>query len=68
MGALQDGEVLVTDITDPDWEPVMKRARRGRVEMGGKRTSRAVSLFFQCAVHSLMHTLALSLFPPPAPS
>jgi len=26
MGDIQTGEVLVTDTTDPDWEPVMKKA------------------------------------------
>ncbi|MDO4264470.1 MAG: PEP/pyruvate-binding domain-containing protein, partial [Deinococcus sp.] len=26
MDAVQDGDVLVADMTDPDWEPVMKRA------------------------------------------
>jgi phosphoenolpyruvate synthase/pyruvate phosphate dikinase len=25
-GQVQPGDVLVTDMTDPDWEPVMKRA------------------------------------------
>ena len=25
---VQAGDVLVTDMTDPNWEPVMKRARR----------------------------------------
>ena len=26
MASVQRGDVLVTDMTDPDWEPVMKRA------------------------------------------
>jgi len=26
MDIVQDGDILVTDMTDPDWEPVMKRA------------------------------------------
>ena len=26
MSRVQEGDVLVTDMTDPDWEPVMKRA------------------------------------------
>src|SRR5688500_6206423 len=36
MSRVREGDVLVTDMTDPDWEPVMKRAsaivtnRRGR--------------------------------------
>ena len=27
MDRVQKGDVLVTDMTDPNWEPVMKRAR-----------------------------------------
>ena len=30
MHEFQPGEVLVADMTDPDWEPVMKRASRDR--------------------------------------
>ena len=30
MATFQPGEVLVTDITDPDWEPMMKTAARDR--------------------------------------
>ncbi|KOO11523.1 phosphoenolpyruvate synthase, partial [Vibrio xuii] len=26
MSLVQEGDVLVTDMTDPDWEPVMKKA------------------------------------------
>ena len=26
MNILKEGDILVTDMTDPDWEPVMKRA------------------------------------------
>ena len=26
LQTFQDGEVLVTDKTDPDWEPIMKKA------------------------------------------
>ncbi len=38
MDLLQTGDVLVTDMTDPDWEPVMKRAsaivtNRGRANL-----------------------------------
>ncbi len=36
MQQLQDGEVLVTDITDPDWEPVMKRAAAIVTARGGR--------------------------------
>jgi len=36
MQELQNGEVLVTDITDPDWEPVMKRASAIVTARGGR--------------------------------
>lgn len=37
---LQDGEILVTDITTPDWDPIMKRAG-GIITNKGGRTSHA---------------------------
>lgn len=37
---LQNGEVLVTDITTPDWDPIMKRAG-GIITNKGGRTSHA---------------------------
>ena len=40
MEQLQDGEILVTDMTDPDWEPIMKRAG-GIVTNRGGRTCHA---------------------------
>ncbi len=36
MHELQAGEVLVTDITDPDWEPIMKRAAAIVTNRGGR--------------------------------
>ncbi|MEX0632608.1 hypothetical protein M8494_12925 [Serratia ureilytica] len=30
MDRILPGDVLVTDMTDPDWEPIMKKARRDR--------------------------------------
>ncbi|HEX2390760.1 MAG TPA: PEP/pyruvate-binding domain-containing protein, partial [Casimicrobiaceae bacterium] len=35
MGSVQEGDVLVTEITDPDWEPVMKRASAIVTNRGG---------------------------------
>ena len=32
---VQPGDVLVTDITDPDWEPIMKRASAIVTNRGG---------------------------------
>jgi len=40
MAELQPGEILVTDITDPDWEPIMKIAA-GIVTNRGGRTCHA---------------------------
>jgi pyruvate,water dikinase len=36
MDELQPGEILVTDITDPDWEPIMKRAAAIVTNRGGR--------------------------------
>lgn len=36
MKDLQPGEVLVTDMTDPDWEPVMKKASAIVTNRGGR--------------------------------
>jgi pyruvate,water dikinase len=33
---VQDGDVLVTDMTDPNWEPVMKRASAIVTNRGGR--------------------------------
>ena len=35
MDKVQDGDVLVSDMTDPDWEPVMKRAAAIITNRGG---------------------------------
>ena len=42
MGELQAGEVLVTDITDPDWEPVMKIAAAIVTNRGGRTCHAAI--------------------------
>ena len=42
MGELQDGEVLVTDMTDPDWEPVLKRAAAIVTNRGGRTCHAAI--------------------------
>jgi len=42
MDELEDGEVLVTDITDPDWEPVMKRASAIVTNRGGRTCHAAI--------------------------
>jgi len=42
MGQLIDGEVLVADMTDPDWEPVMKRASAIVTNRGGRTCHAAI--------------------------
>lgn len=42
MNELQDGEVLVTDNTDPDWEPAMKRAAAIVTNRGGRTCHAAI--------------------------
>jgi pyruvate,water dikinase len=42
MSSVRDGEVLVTDMTDPDWEPVMKRAAAIVTNRGGRTCHAAI--------------------------
>jgi pyruvate,water dikinase len=42
MNELKPGEVLVTDITDPDWEPVMKIASAIVTNRGGRTCHAAI--------------------------
>ncbi|MBI2802732.1 MAG: phosphoenolpyruvate synthase [Gammaproteobacteria bacterium] len=42
MAELQDGDVLITDMTDPDWEPVMKRAAAIVTNRGGRTCHAAI--------------------------
>lgn len=42
MDQLVDGEILVTDMTDPDWEPVMKRASAIVTNRGGRTCHAAI--------------------------
>ena len=42
MDRLQPGEILVTDMTDPDWEPVMKRASAIVTNRGGRTCHAAI--------------------------
>ncbi|MGI9331429.1 MAG: phosphoenolpyruvate synthase [Gammaproteobacteria bacterium] len=42
MGQLQAGDVLVADMTDPDWEPVMKRAAAIVTNRGGRTCHAAI--------------------------
>jgi pyruvate,water dikinase len=42
MEQVQDGDVLVADMTDPDWEPVMKRASAIVTNRGGRTCHAAI--------------------------
>ena len=42
MNAFQPGEVLVADMTDPDWEPIMKRASAIITNRGGRTCHAAI--------------------------
>ena len=42
MGDLEPGDVLVTDMTDPDWEPIMKRASAIVTNRGGRTCHAAI--------------------------
>lgn len=42
MDKVQPGDILVTDMTDPDWEPVMKRASAIVTNRGGRTCHAAI--------------------------
>jgi pyruvate,water dikinase len=42
MNRVQSGDILVTDMTDPDWEPVMKRAAAIVTNRGGRTCHAAI--------------------------
>ncbi|RUO79688.1 phosphoenolpyruvate synthase [Pseudidiomarina taiwanensis] len=42
MNQVQPGDVLVTDMTDPDWEPIMKRAAAIVTNRGGRTCHAAI--------------------------
>jgi pyruvate,water dikinase len=52
---LKDGEVLVTDITTPDWDPIMKRAAAIVTDKGG-RTSHAAIVARELGINALVGT------------
>jgi len=53
MDDLQEGDVLVTEMTDPDWEPVMKRAS-GIVTNRGGRTCHAAIIARELGVPAVV--------------
>lgn len=42
MNRIQKGDVLVTDMTDPDWEPIMKKASAIITNRGGRTCHAAI--------------------------
>jgi pyruvate,water dikinase len=42
MAKLQEGDVLVTDMTDPDWEPIMKKSAAIVTNRGGRTCHAAI--------------------------
>ncbi len=55
MNQVQVGDVLVTEMTDPDWEPVMKRAAALVTERGG-RTSHAAIVARELGIPAIVGT------------
>ncbi|MDW8097484.1 MAG: pyruvate, water dikinase [Aquificaceae bacterium] len=54
-GDFQEGEILVTDITDPDWEPIMKKAS-GIVTNRGGRTAHAAIVARELGIPAVVGT------------
>eukprot|EP00971_Amphidinium_carterae_P031540 621125-Amphidinium_carterae.1 len=42
MSAFKEGQVLVADMTDPDWEPIMKKAGAIVTNRGGRTCHAAI--------------------------
>ncbi len=55
IGEFRKGEVLVTDTTDPDWEPIMKIASAIVTESGG-RTSHAAIVSRELSIPAVVGT------------
>ena len=51
----KEGQVLVTEITDPDWEPIMKKAA-GIVTNSGGRTSHAAIVSREMGIPAIVGT------------
>lgn len=55
MSAVRQGEILVTDMTDPDWEPIMKIAA-GIVTNRGGRTCHAAIISRELGIPAVVGT------------
>ena len=42
MHDMRAGEVLITEMTDPDWEPIMKKAAAIVTDRGGRTFHAAI--------------------------
>ncbi len=54
-GQFQEGEILVTDITDPDWEPIMKKSA-GIITNRGGRTAHAAIVARELGIPAIVGT------------
>jgi len=57
IGAMKPGEILVTEMTDPDWEPIMRTAAGIITDRGG-RTSHAAIVARELGIPALVGTKA----------
>jgi pyruvate,water dikinase len=55
LSEFQEGEILATEITDPDWEPIMKKASAIITEKGG-RTSHAAIVSRELGIPAVIGT------------
>jgi pyruvate,water dikinase len=63
LNLFQDGDILVADLTDPDWEPIMKRASAIITNRGGRTCHAAIvsrELGIPCIVGTVSATKALT--------
>jgi pyruvate,water dikinase len=63
LGAFQTGEILVAPMTDPDWEPVLKRAAAVITDEGGRTCHAAIvsrELGLPCVVGTASATRTLT--------
>ncbi len=63
IGEFKEGEVLVTDMTDPDWEPIMKIASAIVTNRGGRTCHAAIisrELGIPCVVGTAKGTEAIA--------
>lgn len=62
MSEFKEGEILVTEITDPDWEPIMKKAAAIITDKGGRTSHAAIvsrELGIACVVGTNKATKAI---------